>query len=132
MCSPNFHPQSIRLPEEPCPWWRKACPGKRFLRKSHCPTNQRGTDAFEKGGKLWGGIGPGDLIGLMGSIDGRDYEGTTVAITDCQLIPIDKKRAEYLFREHPTFGFHVMKMVIDRFYFAMHLVRQYCDVNGSN
>ena len=84
------------------------------------------------GGRHTVEIGPGDLIGLMGSIDGRDYEDTTVAITDCQLIPIDKKRAEYLFREHPTFGFHVMKVVIDRFYFAMDLARQYCELDGSN
>lgn len=76
-------------------------------------------------------LGPGDLIGLMGSIDGRDYEDTTVAVTDCKLIPIDTKRAEYLFREHPTFAFHVIKVLIDRFYFAMDLVKAYCRAGVS-
>ncbi|BBO82173.1 hypothetical protein DSCO28_27390 [Desulfosarcina ovata subsp. sediminis] len=83
------------------------------------------------GGKHTVELGPGDLIGLMGSIDGRDYEDTTVAITDCQLIPIDQKRAEYLFREHPTFAFHVIKVLIDRFYFAMDLAKRYCQAGVS-
>jgi CRP-like cAMP-binding protein len=76
-------------------------------------------------------VGPGDFIGLMGSIDGRDYEDTTVAITDCELIPIDKKRAEYLFREHPTFGFHIMKVIIDRFYYVMGLLKDYCEADDE-
>ncbi len=67
---------------------------------------------------------PGDFIGLMGSIDGRDYENTTVAVTDCELIPIDRERAEFLFREHPTFGFHIIKVLIDRFYFVMDLIKK--------
>ena len=83
------------------------------------------------GGKHTVEIGPGDLIGLMGSIDGRDYEDTTTAITDCELIPIDRKRAEYLFREHPTFAFHVIKVLIDRFYFALDLAKRYCDAGVS-
>jgi CRP-like cAMP-binding protein len=78
------------------------------------------------GGKHVVELGPGNLIGLMGSIDGRNYEDTTVAVTDCELIPIDAKRAEYLFREHPTFAFHVIKVLIDRFYFAMDLAKEYC------
>ena len=82
--------------------------------------------------ELFGGrhvveVGPGDFIGLMGSIDGRDYEDTTVAVTDCELIPIDHKRAEYLFREHPTFGFHIIKVIIDRFYYVMGLLKDYCE-----
>ncbi|WP_054689265.1 Crp/Fnr family transcriptional regulator [Desulfosarcina cetonica] len=83
------------------------------------------------GGKHTVEIGPGNLIGLMGSIDGRDYEDTTVAITDCELIPIDRKRAEYLFREHPTFAFHIIKVLIDRFYFALDLAKQYCQAGVS-
>lgn len=86
-------------------------------------------DLFD--GKHTVDIGPGDLIGLMGSIDGRDYEDTTVAVTDCQLIPIDTKRAEYLFREHPTFAFHVIKVLIDRFYFALNLAKAYCKAGTS-
>ncbi len=82
--------------------------------------------------ELFGGrhvvdIGPGNLIGLMGSIDGRDYEDTTVAVTDCELVPINSKRAEYLFREHPTFAFHIIKVLIDRFYFVMGLLKDYCE-----
>jgi CRP/FNR family cyclic AMP-dependent transcriptional regulator len=83
------------------------------------------------GGKHVVELGPGHLIGLMGSIDGRDYEDTTVAVSDCELIPIDAKRAEFLFREHPSFAFHVIKVLIDRFYFVMGLLKDYCESDES-
>lgn len=69
----------------------------------------------------------GDLIGLMGTIDGRDYYDTTVAVTDCELVPLDKNRIDFLVQEHPTFSIHIMKIMIDRFYFVMGLAKQsYC------
>ncbi|MGD9310194.1 MAG: Crp/Fnr family transcriptional regulator [Desulfosarcina sp.] len=83
------------------------------------------------GGKHVVELGPGHLIGLMGSIDGRDYEDTTEAVTDVELIPIDAKRAEFLFREHPSFAFHVFKVLIDRFYFVMGLLKDYCEGDES-
>ena len=79
------------------------------------------------GGKHVVELEPGDFIGLMGSISPRDYEDTTVAITDCELIPIDQKRAEFLFREHPSFAFKIMQVLIDRFYYVLDLAKQrYC------
>jgi CRP-like cAMP-binding protein len=69
---------------------------------------------------------PGMLIGLMGLIDGRDYEDTTVAVTDCELIPITKRRAQFLVQEHPTFAFQLMQVMIDRFYFVMDLLKDAC------
>jgi CRP-like cAMP-binding protein len=67
---------------------------------------------------------PGDWIGLMGSIDGRPYSNKTVAVTDCELVPIDRKRAEYLFREHPSFAFKIIQTMIDRFYVIQELAKQ--------
>jgi CRP/FNR family cyclic AMP-dependent transcriptional regulator len=67
---------------------------------------------------------PGDWIGLMGSIDGRPYSNRIVAVTDCELIPIDRKRAEYLFREHPSFAFKIIQTMIDRFYVVQELAKQ--------
>jgi CRP-like cAMP-binding protein len=70
---------------------------------------------------------PGDLIGLMGTIDGRDYYDSTVAATDCELVALDKARIEFMLHEHPTFATHIMKIMIDRFYFVMGLAKKsYC------
>jgi CRP-like cAMP-binding protein len=77
-------------------------------------------------GKYTVDLQPGMLIGLMGLMDGRDYEDTSVAVTDCTLIPIDRKRAEFMVQEHPTFAFHVMQVMIDRFYYVMGLLKETC------
>jgi CRP-like cAMP-binding protein len=69
-------------------------------------------------------IHPGDLIGLMGSIKGRNYEDTTVALTDCELVPIDRRKSLFLLHEHPTFAFQLMRVLTDRFYFVMDKVKE--------
>jgi CRP-like cAMP-binding protein len=69
---------------------------------------------------------PGMLIGLVGLLDGRDYEDTTVAVTDCELIAISKGRAEFLVQEHPTFGFQLMQVIVDRFYYVMGILKKEC------
>jgi CRP-like cAMP-binding protein len=79
------------------------------------------------GGKYTIDLSPGMLIGLMGLIDGRDYEDTCVAMTDCELIPIKRSRAEFLVQEHPTFAFQLMQVMIDRFYFVMDLLKETCE-----
>ncbi len=66
----------------------------------------------------------GELIGLMGLIDGRDYEDTTIAATDCELIPVDIKTAKFMFQNHPTFALNLLQVVIDRFYYVMDLARE--------
>lgn len=78
------------------------------------------------GGSYTVDLEPGMLIGLMGLFDGRDYEDTCVAITDCELIPISRRRAEFMVQEHPTFPFRVMRVMIDRFYFVMDLLKKTC------
>jgi hypothetical protein len=30
-------------------------------------------------------------------------------------------------KHHPTFGFHIMKVIIDRFYYVMGLLKAYCE-----
>jgi CRP-like cAMP-binding protein len=69
---------------------------------------------------------PGMLIGLMGLIDGRDYANTCVAVTDCELIPVTRRRADFMVQEHPTFAFQLMQVMIDRFYHVMDLLKEHC------
>jgi CRP-like cAMP-binding protein len=76
------------------------------------------------GGQHIVALEPGDLLGMMGTLSGRPYEDTTVAVTDCELIPIDLAAAEFLFREHPLFGFMVIQVLIERFYTVMALARK--------
>lgn len=75
---------------------------------------------------------PGSLIGLMGLFDGRDYEDSSLAVTDCELIPINRRRAEFMVQEHPTFAFHLMRVIIDRFYYAMDLLKETCQPVASS
>jgi CRP-like cAMP-binding protein len=85
-------------------------------------TGKARIDLFE--GKHPVELEPGDLIGMMGTLSGRPYEDTTVAVSDCELIPIERERAEFLFREHPMFGFIVIQVLIERFYRIMALARK--------
>jgi CRP-like cAMP-binding protein len=75
-------------------------------------------------GKIEERLFPGAVIGLMGFIEGRTYEDTFVAETDCELIPIDRRRAEFLVHEHPTFAFDIMKCLVERFYWVIDRVKE--------
>jgi CRP-like cAMP-binding protein len=76
------------------------------------------------GGRYSVDLEPGMLIGLMGLFDGRDYEDTSLAVTDCELVPVNRRRAEFMVQEHPTFPFRVMRVMIDRFYYVMDLLKE--------
>lgn len=59
----------------------------------------------------------GDIFGEMALIDDKPRSATTIAKTDCQLVPIDKERFSFLIQQS-TFGsdfaLHVMKIMADR------------------
>jgi CRP-like cAMP-binding protein len=58
--------------------------------------------------------GPGDVLGEMALIDEGPRSATAVAISDCQLVPIDKKSFTRLVHSHPYFALHVMKQMAKR------------------
>ena len=59
-------------------------------------------------------IGPGGLFGELAVIDREPRSATAVAETDCELVPIDKRRFWFLVQETPYFAEIVMRVMVDR------------------
>jgi len=47
-------------------------------------------------------------------IDDTPRSATVIARTDCQLVPVDRRRFQYMVSETPNFGLAVMKVLADR------------------
>ncbi len=56
----------------------------------------------------------GNLIGEMAILENRPHFASAVATTTCQLIPIDRKRFQFLVEQTPNFAFDVMEMMAER------------------
>ena len=86
----------------------KGDPGDRiYLVKS-------GTIVLSTGDRELESIGPGGLFGELAVIDREPRSATAVADTDCELVPIDKRRFWFLVQETPYFAEIVMRVMVDR------------------
>lgn len=56
----------------------------------------------------------GDIVGEMALLDNHCRSATAIALTDCQLVPIDSERFEYLIRQTPNFAIEVMQVMAER------------------
>lgn len=56
----------------------------------------------------------GAIIGEMGMIDEGARSATVVAKSECQFLPIDRKRFNFLIQQTPHFALHVMRVIADR------------------
>jgi CRP/FNR family cyclic AMP-dependent transcriptional regulator len=59
-------------------------------------------------------VGPGAIIGEMAMLDEGARSATVLAKSDCQLLPIDKKRFNFLIQQTPHFAVHVMRVIATR------------------
>jgi CRP-like cAMP-binding protein len=59
-------------------------------------------------------IGPGGIVGEMALIDDSPRSASAVALTDCELVPIDRKRFLFLVQETPFFALEVMRVMGER------------------
>ncbi len=57
---------------------------------------------------------PGAIVGEMAMIDFATRSATVVAKSDCKLMPIDRKRFNFLIQQTPHFALHVMRVIADR------------------
>ena len=73
-----------------------------------------GTVSLRQGGKELEEIGPGALFGEMALIDLGPRSASAVAVTDCELVSIEKRRFWYLVQETPYFAETVMRVMADR------------------
>jgi CRP-like cAMP-binding protein len=58
--------------------------------------------------------GAGSIVGELALIDDEPRSATVVAKTDCRLVPVDRKRFQYMVQETPFFALAVMKVLADR------------------
>jgi len=58
--------------------------------------------------------GPGSIVGELALIDDEPRSATVVAKTDCRLVPIDRRRFQFMVTETPFFALAVMKVLADR------------------
>lgn len=56
----------------------------------------------------------GGIIGEMALIDLAQRSATAVAVTDCQLAPLDRDQFVAMLSEAPEFSLHVMSVLADR------------------
>ena len=59
-------------------------------------------------------IEPGAIVGEMAMIDEGPRSATIIAKSDCKLLPIDKKRFDFLVQQTPNFAVHVMRVIATR------------------
>lgn len=65
-------------------------------------------------GKVLDKVGVGGIIGEMGLIDSNPHSASVIALTDCELVQIDRQRFVFLVQQTPYFSLEVMKIMADR------------------
>ena len=65
-------------------------------------------------GKVVETLGPGGILGEMALIDRNPRSATAVAKTDCQLVPINEGRFQFLVQQTPYFAIEVMRVLANR------------------
>jgi CRP-like cAMP-binding protein len=58
--------------------------------------------------------GPGSIVGELALIDDEPRSATVAAKTDCRLVPVDRRRFDFMVTETPHFALAVMKVLADR------------------
>jgi len=57
-------------------------------------------------------LGPGDLAGEMGFVDGTSYHSSLVALGGAQVLALDRAKLESMLETHPQVVYHVMRGII--------------------
>ena len=73
-----------------------------------------GAVSLQQGGKELEEVGPGTIFGEMALIDLGPRSASAVAVTDCELVSIDKRRFWFLVQETPYFAETVMRIMAER------------------
>ncbi len=56
----------------------------------------------------------GTIVGEMAMIDEAKRSATVIAKTDCSILPIERKRFNFLIQQTPNFALHVMHVIAAR------------------
>jgi CRP-like cAMP-binding protein len=75
---------------------------------------QEGRVDIARGDQVLESVGPGGMFGEMAMIDGSTRSADAVASEDSKILPIDKKRFEFLITETPFFARAVLTVLVER------------------
>jgi CRP-like cAMP-binding protein len=73
-----------------------------------------GAAAIQVHGRVVETAEAGAILGEMAMIDDGVRSATVVAKSDCRLVPIDRRRFNFLVQQTPNFALHVMRVIADR------------------
>jgi CRP-like cAMP-binding protein len=73
-----------------------------------------GTVELRADGKVLETLEPGGVFGEMALVDDQPRSATAVAVSECELVPIDEKRFEFLMGRMPFFALEVMRVMARR------------------
>ncbi|HTX62151.1 MAG TPA: cyclic nucleotide-binding domain-containing protein [Acidimicrobiales bacterium] len=73
-----------------------------------------GTVELRSGDKVLRTLGPDDVFGEMSLLDRTPRSATAIALTDCVLAAIDRRRFLFLVQETPMFALQVMSAMASR------------------
>lgn len=73
-----------------------------------------GTVELQICGRLVETLQRGDFMGEMALVDQEPRSATAFCATDCQVVPIDRERFQYLVKETPFAALEVMQKMADR------------------
>jgi CRP-like cAMP-binding protein len=59
-------------------------------------------------------IQPGDGLGVLSLLDGKPRSATAVAVADCELAVIDRRRFRFMIEETPGFVWYVLEELAQR------------------
>lgn len=57
-------------------------------------------------------LGPGDLAGEMGFVDGTERHASLVALGGARVLGLEREKLESLLNTHPVIVYHVMRAII--------------------
>jgi len=73
-----------------------------------------GAVSLQRGGRRLEEVGPGTIFGEMALIDLGPRSASAVAVTDCELVSIEKRQFWFLVQETPYFAETVMRVMAER------------------
>jgi CRP-like cAMP-binding protein len=73
-----------------------------------------GEAKVERAGQQIAALGPGEILGELAFLDGGPRTASAVAMTECVLAPIDRKRFEFMVVHTPRFAEQVLRILAER------------------
>jgi CRP-like cAMP-binding protein len=58
--------------------------------------------------------GAGGIVGEMALVDSSPRSATVTAVTDCEVVPVDRRGFTFMVQNTPFFALHVMGVLADR------------------